>query len=100
MMEEAIKFSSRWESTGLAYALREPPPLFFDRRAVEPFRITCETCRSRLKIRTADVIGEIHACPKCGSMVQIIPPAGWNLGEASPATTEPVAVNESAVSLS
>lgn len=100
MMKEAIKSSSQWESTGLALAAGEPPHLFFDRRAVEPFRITCETCRSRLKIRTPDVIGEIHACPKCGSMVQIIPPAGWNLGEATPATTEPVAVNESSKSLS
>jgi hypothetical protein len=84
----------------LAFAVGEPPHLFFARRAVEPFRITCETCRSRLKIRTPDVIGEIHACPKCGSMVQVIPPAGWNLGEASSAAAEPVAVNESAVSLS
>src|SRR5215470_3237107 len=100
MMEEAIKSSSRWESIGLAFAVREPRPLFFDRSAVEPFRITCETCRSRLKIRTPDVIGEIHACPKCGSMVQIVPPAGWNLGESSPATAAPVAVNESELSLS
>jgi hypothetical protein len=100
MMEKARKSYFQWESTGLAFAAGEPPHLFFDRSAVQPFRITCETCRSRLKIRTPDVIGEIHACPKCGSMVQIIPPAGWNLGDASPAVVDPVAVNESAVSLS
>jgi len=52
---------------------------------VEPFRVICETCRSRLKIRSAAAIGEIHACPKCGSMVQIAPPAGWTADAATPA---------------
>ena len=64
---------------------------------MEPFRVICETCRSRLKIRSAEAIGEIHACPKCGSMVQIVPPADWSGRAASPAaaavlatsTTEP-----------
>jgi hypothetical protein len=51
---------------------------------VEAFRVICETCRSRLKIRSADAIGQIHACPKCGSMVHITPPAGW-MGDAAPA---------------
>jgi hypothetical protein len=51
---------------------------------VEAFRVTCETCRSRLKIRSPEVIGQIHACPKCGSMVQIVPPAGWNAADAVP----------------
>jgi hypothetical protein len=98
MMEEALKLSFQGESTGSALALREPIFLSSGRSAVEPFRIICETCRSRLKIRTPDVIGEIHACPKCGSMVQIVPPAGWNLGESSPAIVEPFAVNESVAS--
>jgi hypothetical protein len=44
---------------------------------VHPFPVTCETCRARLKIRAASVIGEIHACPRCGGMVHIIPPADW-----------------------
>jgi hypothetical protein len=43
---------------------------------MESFAIVCETCRARLKVRSAKVVGEIHACPKCGSMVQILPPAG------------------------
>src|SRR5215471_3045324 len=47
---------------------------------MEPFRVHCETCHSRLKIRSPEVIGEIHACPKCGSMVHIRPPAGWTPG--------------------
>jgi hypothetical protein len=45
---------------------------------LEPFRIICETCGARLKVRSEQVIGEIHACPKCDSMVQIVPPAGWS----------------------
>src|SRR2546421_2230817 len=58
-------------------------PLLSACSIVEPFRIICETCRSRLKIRSSEVIGEIHACPKCGSMVHIQPPAGWS-AEAAP----------------
>jgi hypothetical protein len=52
---------------------------------VESFPIICETCRARLKVRSTRVIGEIHACPKCGSMVQILPPVGWQT--ASTATS-------------
>jgi hypothetical protein len=44
---------------------------------VEPFRVNCETCHSRLKVRSPEVIGQIHECPKCGSMVHILPPTGW-----------------------
>jgi hypothetical protein len=69
---------------------------------VEPFRVICETCRSRLKIRSADVIGEIHACPKCGSMVHILPPAGWQPGPATPqsATQVHAAATEPALTIS
>jgi hypothetical protein len=51
---------------------------------VNPFRVICETCRSRLKVRSAEAIGEIHPCPKCGSMVLIVPPADWIAGPAAP----------------
>jgi hypothetical protein len=44
---------------------------------VELFQIRCETCRARLRVSDSRVLGQIHACPKCGSMVQIVPPAGW-----------------------
>ncbi len=44
---------------------------------VEPFPIICETCHARLKVRSASVVGEIHACPKCGSMIHIVPPVAW-----------------------
>ena len=41
------------------------------------FSITCTTCQARLKVLSEAGIGTIQACPKCGSMVQLIPPPGW-----------------------
>jgi hypothetical protein len=46
--------------------------------AVELFTIHCTTCRTRLKVNDESVIGDILACPKCGSMVQVVPPVGWS----------------------
>lgn len=39
------------------------------------FKISCVTCSARLSVRNEAVIGQILACPKCGSMVQVTPPA-------------------------
>lgn len=39
------------------------------------FKISCVTCTARLSVRNEAVIGQILACPKCGSMVQVTPPA-------------------------
>jgi hypothetical protein len=47
---------------------------------VESFPVICETCGARLKVRDERLIGEIHACPKCDSMVHIMPPAEWKTG--------------------
>jgi hypothetical protein len=44
---------------------------------MELFAIKCTTCQARLKVRDAAAIGQILACPKCGSMVQVAPPTGW-----------------------
>ncbi|HJQ80425.1 MAG TPA: hypothetical protein VJ828_10745 [Lacipirellulaceae bacterium] len=63
---------------------------------MEPFRVTCETCRARLKVRDESAIGEIHACPKCGSMVQIVPPQGWSAAESPIATAAVLAIVDSA----
>src|SRR6185369_1347969 len=41
------------------------------------FTVTCTTCTARLSVRDTAVIGQILECPKCGSMVQIVPPEGW-----------------------
>jgi hypothetical protein len=42
---------------------------------VELFKITCVTCQARLSVRNASAIGQILACPRCGSMVQVVAPA-------------------------
>jgi hypothetical protein len=42
------------------------------------FSITCTTCRARLVVRSEAAVGAILECPRCESMVQITPPAGWN----------------------
>ena len=44
---------------------------------MELFTISCTTCQARLKVRDVSAIGEILACPRCQSMVQVVPPAGW-----------------------
>ncbi|MFW6169948.1 MAG: hypothetical protein ACODAD_05615 [Planctomycetota bacterium] len=38
---------------------------------MEPFSITCTTCQARLRVRDESAIGQILACPKCGSMVLV-----------------------------
>ena len=44
---------------------------------MELFAISCTTCSARLKVRSMAAIGQILACPKCASMVQVQPPPGW-----------------------
>jgi hypothetical protein len=41
---------------------------------MEPFTIRCETCRAKLRVRDERVLGQIHECPRCGSMVLIAAP--------------------------
>lgn len=42
------------------------------------FSITCTTCHARLAVRSEAAIGTILECPKCESMVHIVPPEGWS----------------------
>jgi hypothetical protein len=52
---------------------------------VEPFFLRCETCQARLRVRDERFLGQVQSCPKCGSMVQILAPAGWlAAGAAAP----------------
>lgn len=48
------------------------------------FTIVCPTCQSRLQVKDAAMIGQILACPKCGGMVQVQPPAGWSPEQVEP----------------
>jgi len=41
------------------------------------FSITCTTCRARLRVRSEEAVGQIHECPRCGSMVEVVPPEDW-----------------------
>ncbi len=41
------------------------------------FAITCTTCQARLNVRNEGAIGQILTCPKCGSMVEVVPPPNW-----------------------
>ncbi len=38
------------------------------------FTIRCTTCEARLGVKDETLIGQILACPKCGSMVLVAPP--------------------------
>ena len=50
------------------------------------FSIRCTTCQRSLKVRSAAAVGQILACPKCGSMVHVTPPADWSASSESSAT--------------
>lgn len=59
------------------------------------FSITCTTCRARLAVRNESAIGAILECPKCTSMVQVVPPVGWKSPSATlPADPQPTAVQQ------
>jgi hypothetical protein len=55
---------------------------------VEHFTIQCTTCKARLIVKDESVIGEILACPKCNSMVQVVPPVGWKRPGSDSASSE------------
>jgi len=55
---------------------------------VDPFKITCVSCRAVLTVRKESMIGQIIACPRCNMMVQVLPPAGYVAAE-KPAATVP-----------
>jgi hypothetical protein len=52
---------------------------------VDPFKIICVTCQARLAVRSASLIGQILACPKCGSMVQVAAPTAGGAAQDSTA---------------
>ncbi|MFO7905527.1 MAG: hypothetical protein R6U98_22880 [Pirellulaceae bacterium] len=64
---------------------------------MESFSITCTTCRARLRVRDESAIGQILACPKCGSMVLVEAPgtAAEHPGAASDTPSPPSAGSSS-----
>jgi hypothetical protein len=59
---------------------------------VTAFRVQCETCQSWLKVRDEGFVGEVHSCPKCGSMVLIAAPTGVGAPVQAAAAAPVVAV--------
>ena len=47
------------------------------------FDIHCTTCHARLNVHSKESIGQIHACPKCGSMIMVTPPPAGAIEDAS-----------------
>jgi len=63
---------------------------------VELFKITCVTCNAELSVRNREIIGQIVACPRCESMVQVEAPADA-VAEAAAVESEQVPVDEISV---
>jgi hypothetical protein len=64
---------------------------------VEPFSISCTTCKSRLKVKNQAAVGQLLKCPKCGGMVLVKLPEEARPGdsaslraETSPAIQKPI----------
>jgi hypothetical protein len=53
------------------------------------FSISCTTCQTRLAVRSEAAIGQILECPKCQSMVQVVPPPGWTPAPPPPPAESP-----------
>ncbi len=67
----------------------EELPSAFECEAVEPFKIICVTCQAKLSVRNESLIGQIVACPRCESMVEVTPPADASLAVAPQPTEMP-----------
>lgn len=64
---------------------------------MEPFSITCTTCKSRLKVKSEAAIGHLLKCPKCGGLVMVKLPEDPKPGdsaslraETAPAIQKPI----------
>ncbi|MCP4095424.1 MAG: hypothetical protein GY748_04180 [Planctomycetaceae bacterium] len=45
---------------------------------MQPFSLICKSCAARLKVTKASAVGQLLACPKCGTMLHVTPPEGWS----------------------
>lgn len=60
------------------------------------FSIQCPSCRAKLKVPKAELIGQSLSCPRCSSMVVVQAPEGWqppqmSTGEPAKGKSEPPA---------
>lgn len=52
---------------------------------VEPFRILCPACSTKLVVRQAELVGRTVPCPKCKSAIHVVRTGevAWNPGNVS-----------------
>ena len=64
---------------------------------MQPFSINCVTCKSKLTVSKPALLGQILACPKCSSMVQIPaePPVAGNDNITAQPTNPPAQIGDS-----
>lgn len=55
---------------------------------MEPFKVICVTCQAKLSVRNEALIGQIVACPRCSSMVEVARPASAALTAAALESTD------------
>lgn len=58
------------------------------------FSITCRTCAAKLKVKNQAAVGQRLACPKCGEMVEVVPPPGWT-APPEPEVSQSASVDQS-----
>ena len=64
--------------------------------SLDSFPVICETCNARLRVKDPAARGQIRACPKCGSMVHLVPPASLALGDLAEAESTPLPTTSAA----
>ncbi len=67
---------------------------------MELFALHCTTCKARLKVTDASLVGQILSCPKCHSMVMVEPPPNERSGRvaaAAPRGTKEVSAGTSSI---
>lgn len=66
-------------------------------RLFEPYAVQCLTCGSQLRVTDPSLIDTIATCPKCGSMVQIEPPASPGQVAVGQPNVDSEAITEDAI---
>jgi len=56
---------------------------------LKPFSIICKSCAVRLKVTRASAIDQLLACPKCGTMIKVVPPKGWVIPQRESSESKP-----------
>ena len=66
---------------------------------VNSFTIVCTTCQSRIRVRRAELLGQLANCPKCHSIVKITPPRQVRIESDSPGSVDSRALTQEDIEL-